>query len=63
MKNSIKLITLAVFATVGISSCTQCQICTKTSEPEIRFCEDDYDSNTQYGLAIDVAEAGGYTCK
>ncbi len=45
------------------SSCKQCSVCTKTNEPEVRYCEKDYDSKTQYGLAVDVKESQGFNCK
>lgn len=54
---------LAATILMGTSSCRKCQLCTKTSEPEVRVCEKDYDSNTAYGLAIDVYEFGGYDCR
>lgn len=60
-----KLSFTAAFAVIiiGLSSCTKCEICTKDSEPEVRICENDYDSNTEYGLALDFKEANGYECK
>lgn len=62
MKITLPITWLFLFCAIGTMSCTECQVCTKDSEPEVRFCDDDYDSNTQYGLALDVAEASGYTC-
>jgi len=53
---------IAVTAVVSLAACTKCKICTKESSPEIRICEKDYDSETQFGIAVDAAEAGGYTC-
>lgn len=53
---------LFVLAIVGLSSCADCKVCTKDSEPEIRICEKDYDTETEYGLAIDFEEAAGYEC-
>ncbi len=53
----------AVIMSLGFTSCKKCEICTKDSEPEVRICEDDYDSNTEYGLALDWKESNGYTCK
>jgi hypothetical protein len=47
----------------GFSSCTKCQVCTKSSSPEIRVCSKDYSSNTEYGLVLDGYESTGYTCK
>lgn len=52
----------AVFA-LSFSSCSKCQVCTKDSEPETRYCEKDYDSKTAYGFAIDAKEAQGFNCK
>ncbi|HLT42591.1 MAG TPA: hypothetical protein VKZ95_07785 [Sphingobacteriaceae bacterium] len=54
---------LAVAATVGFTACTKCKICTKESSAEIRLCEKDYNNQTEYGLAVDVQESLGYTCK
>jgi hypothetical protein len=47
----------------GFSSCRKCEICTKDSAPEIRVCEKDYNSNTEYSLNLDILEAGGYNCR
>lgn len=54
------VLALALFA--GFSSCKRCQVCTKSSSPEVRVCEKDYNSNTLYGLALDGYEAQGYSC-
>lgn len=53
---------LALAATVGFASCTKCKICTKESSEEVRLCEKDYDSQTEYGVAVDLREAMGYKC-
>jgi hypothetical protein len=53
----------AVLLSMGISSCGKCQVCTKSSSSEERICRKDYDSETEYGFAIDVKEAAGYECK
>lgn len=60
----ISLFTIFLFmVSFTLTSCAKCEICTKDSEPEIRLCDDDYSSNTQYGFAIDYYEAIGYDCK
>jgi len=51
------------FVAVGLSSCSKCEICTKESSNEIRICEDDYNNNTAYGLALDFQESMGYNCR
>lgn len=53
---------MGIVFSMAFSSCKQCQVCTKPSEPEIRVCEKDYGTATEYGLAIDVYEAQGYDC-
>jgi len=63
MKKLLVLSTLTVVISIGFSSCRKCEICTKESEPEIRVCEGDYATNTEYGLALDVLEATGYKCR
>lgn len=63
MKKLLVLSALGLVMATGFSSCKQCQVCTKPSEPEVRVCEKDYSSTTEYGLAIDVLEGGGYDCK
>lgn len=63
MKKVFFATAFAVLMLAGTSSCKRCQICTKASSPEIRVCEKDYDTNTQYGLALDGYEALGYDCK
>lgn len=64
MKKSYLLTTLVVtIITVAFSSCRKCEICTKESEPEVRICEGDYGTKTEYGLAIDAQELLGYECR
>ncbi len=63
MKKLFLLPAVLVVLTIGLTSCTKCEICTKDSEPELRICEGDYSSNSAYGFALDWYEAGGYTCK
>ncbi len=53
----------AVLISMGFTSCRKCEVCTKESEPEIRICEGDYGSNTEYGLALDALETSGYECR
>lgn len=61
MKNV--MYTVAVVAVMlSVSSCRKCQICTKDSAPEIRVCEKDYNSATEYGAVIDSYEFIGYDC-
>jgi hypothetical protein len=62
-KNVFLPAALAVGFLMSFSSCRKCEVCTKDSEPEVRICEKDYDSNTEYGLAIDFREAAGYECR
>ncbi len=57
------LLTAVTIFTLAFSSCSKCTVCTKTSEPETRYCEKDFDSNTAYGVAIDIKEGQGYDCK
>lgn len=57
----ISALTLAVLT--GYSSCSKCELCTKPNAPEIRVCESDYSSNTQYGLVLDSYELLGYNCQ
>ncbi len=54
---------LAAVSLFTFSSCKKCTVCTKSNEPDVRYCEKDYDSNTEYGIAIDLKEADGYDCK
>jgi len=60
MKN-LALVFMAA-ASLGFASCQKCTICTKDGEADERICEKDYDSNTEYGFAIDAREALGYNC-
>lgn len=61
----MKSILLSAFAlcAITISSCNKCTVCSKSNEPDTRYCEKDFDSNTAYGIAIDLKEAQGYDCK
>ena len=63
--NKMKLIALIIGAAgiTGMSACRKCKICTKESSLEIRLCEKDYGSKTEYGLAVDALELQNYTCK
>jgi hypothetical protein len=63
MKHLFFTAALAVIVSMGFTSCKKCQVCTKNSSPEIRICEKDYSTNTEYGLALDAYEANGYNCK
>lgn len=63
MKKTLFASMVALLFLTGMSSCGKCQICTKPSEPEARLCRDDYSSETEYGLAVDLKEASGYECK
>ena len=63
MKKIFLTSAMAVIISIGFTSCRKCEICTKSSEPEIRVCENDYGSNTEYGLALDALEALGYECR
>lgn len=63
MKIKMLAAIVAVISLVSFSSCTKCKVCTRENSPEVRICEKDYSSQTEYGFAVDAAEAGGYTCK
>ena len=52
-----------VVLSVGMSSCSKCQVCTKPSEAEARICKGDYNTETEYGFAIDLKESQGFECK
>jgi hypothetical protein len=51
------------FVAIGLSSCDKCELCTKESSNDVRVCSNNYDSNTAYGLALDIYEGQGYTCR
>lgn len=55
--------TMIAFTVMGLSACSKCEICTKDSAPELRICENDYNNNTEYGLALDYYEANDYNCR
>ncbi len=63
MKNLFFAALLGLTMTVGISSCSKCEVCTKTSEPETRYCRKDYNTSTEFGAVIDAKEAMGFDCK
>ena len=63
MKKVVMTSALAVIISLGFSACNKCETCTKDSEPEVKVCEDDYGSNTEYGLALDGLEVLGYECR
>lgn len=53
---------VAAAGMLSMAACTKCKVCTKESSPEVRLCEKDYGSETEFGLAVDAAEANGYNC-
>lgn len=57
------LFTAAIVCALGTSSCKKCTTCTKSGEPDVRYCEKDFGSNTEYGIAVDLKEADGFDCK
>jgi len=63
MKKLSFLFAMGAFISLGLSSCSKCEVCTKDNSNEVRICQKDYGSNTTYGLALDAQEAGGYECK
>ncbi len=63
MKKVFFAAAIAVVFLMSFSSCSKCQVCTKSGGSEVRICEKDYDNNTAYGFAIDVQEGLGYDCR
>lgn len=63
MRKVLFTTTMIAYTAMGLASCSDCEVCTKDSAPEIRLCESDYDTNTQYGLALDAHTANGYNCR
>jgi len=63
MKKALFSTAILAFTAMGLASCSDCVVCTKDSSPEVRLCEDDYDTNTQYGLAQDALTGNGYNCR
>jgi len=63
MKKVLFASSMLAFTAMGLTACEDCDICTKDSSPEIRICEDDYASSTEYGLALDARELQGYDCR
>ena len=63
MKLKMLALLIGTVGITGMSACTKCKVCTKESSPEVRLCEKDYDTDTEYGFAIDTQEAQGYECK
>ena len=63
MKMKIIALIIGVAGITGMSACKKCKVCTKDNGPEVRLCEKDYGSNTEYGFAVDAKEAEGYDCK
>lgn len=63
MRTVLFTTSILAFTAMGLASCTDCDTCTKDSEPEYRLCESDYSNSTEYGLALDIKEAQGYNCR
>ncbi len=62
MKKIVLRSMVAVIIGIRFSSCSKCQTCNQVSEPEIKVCEEDYASNTEYGSALDYYQGLGYDC-
>ena len=62
MKKLLFIPALAIVFSMGITSCSKCQLCKKNNSPEVKVCEKDYNTNTEYGVAVDGYKAQGYTC-
>lgn len=63
MKKSIFIIAMGAIISLGLSSCSKCEVCRKKDSNEVRICEKDYSSNTTYGFTLDTYEANDYKCK
>lgn len=63
MKNLILATATLLTLSFTIASCSKCATCTKSGGSEVKLCEKDYGSNTEYGLAKDAYEAQGYDCQ
>jgi|GEM_PF-960934 len=63
MKKLSFLGAMAIVISLGLTSCSRCEICTRDNSNEIRVCEKDYDTNTAFGFTVDTYEATGYKCK
>lgn len=63
MKKLLLIPVLGLVFAGGMSSCSKCQVCKKPSEPETRICKGDYNTETEYGFAIDLKESQGFECK
>lgn len=63
MKKVLLASAMSAIILMCFSSCRKCEVCTKESEPEVRVCEGDYGSKTEYGLTIDGYELAGYECR
>ncbi|MCF8256381.1 MAG: hypothetical protein K9J06_02445 [Flavobacteriales bacterium] len=63
MKKVLFATSMIAFTAMSLTACTDCDLCTKDSAPEMRLCEDDYGSATEYNLALDLLEADGYNCR
>lgn len=63
MKKITMFIIGIMVSSISFTACSSCQVCTKASASEVRVCEKDYDSSTEFGLALDVYKALGYNCK
>lgn len=61
----MKKITLSLF-TIGmlfaVSSCSKCTTCTKTNSPQLKYCQKDYASKSDYDNAVAATTLLGYDC-
>lgn len=58
----LRVVLMALIATAGFASCTKCTTCTQQQGSDVRVCEKDYNTNAEYGTAIDFYETAGYNC-
>jgi len=61
MKTIVIIFTSALFL-AGFSSCQECTVCEKGSEPDARICKNDYNNDSQYRQAIIDKETDGFSC-
>ena len=63
MKKALFITAFAMTISMAFTSCRKCEICTRDSSPEVRICEKDYNSNTEYAFTLDALEITGYDCR
>jgi hypothetical protein len=56
------LLLVPLAATLVFSSCSKCTTCSPETGSDVKFCESDYSTSSEYDEAVNLYEGTGYSC-